>query len=163
MVFTSNEAWQSLHGKSGAETIFEESAYQFPEIEQASALIEKWESIRSVRAEVLRAIEVEREAGRVGSSLQAQATLSTGEAIGSTLLSLGEGLKFVLITSAAKVVVNPALAPTAVEVSITPLTDPKCGRCWHLRSDVGQDNAHPLLCSRCISNLFGSGESRAAA
>ncbi len=163
LVFTANEAWQSLHGKSGAETVFEESAYRFPEIQQASALIEKWESIRSVRAEVLRAIEVEREAGRVGSSLQARATLSTGEAIGSTLLSLGDGLKFVLITSAASVTVNPSVAPTAVEVSITPLTDPKCGRCWHLRPDVGQDKNHPLLCSRCVSNLFGSGESRAAA
>jgi isoleucyl-tRNA synthetase len=163
LVFTANEAWQSLHGKSGPETIFEESAYCFPEIPNASALIEKWESIRDVRAEVLRAIEVEREAGRVGSSLQAQVTLSAGEAIGATLLSLSDGLKFVLITSAASVSINPALAPTAVEVSITPLTDPKCGRCWHLRADVGQDKNHPMLCSRCISNLFGHGESRAAA
>ncbi len=163
LVFTANEAWQSLHQKSKAETIFEESAYTFPEIHDAALLIEKWESIRGVRAEVLRAIEVEREAGRVGSSLQAQATLSAGEAIGSTLLGIGDGLKYVLITSAASVSINPSLAPTEVEVKITPLTDPKCGRCWHLRPDVGQNTAHPHLCGRCVSNLFGSGESRAAA
>jgi isoleucyl-tRNA synthetase len=163
LVFTANEAWQSLHQKSGAETIFEESAYVFPEIAQANALIEKWESIRAVRAEVLRAIEVEREAGRVGSSLQAEATLTAGEDIGKTLLAIGEGLKYVLITSAAKVSIDAGLAPTSVNVSITPLTDPKCGRCWHLRPDVGQDAAHPHLCGRCISNLFGTGESRAAA
>jgi hypothetical protein len=35
----------------------------------------------------------------------------------------------------------------------------KCERCWHYRDDVGLDIAHPTLCGRCTSNLFGSGES----
>jgi isoleucyl-tRNA synthetase len=36
----------------------------------------------------------------------------------------------------------------------------KCERCWHYRDDVGQDPAHPTLCTRCTSNLFGAGETR---
>ena len=40
---------------------------------------------------------------------------------------------------------------------------PKCERCWHYRPDVGHDSAHPGLCTRCTSNLFGAGERRAHA
>ena len=36
----------------------------------------------------------------------------------------------------------------------------KCGRCWHLRADVGSHAAHPELCSRCVSNIEGDGEVR---
>jgi isoleucyl-tRNA synthetase len=36
----------------------------------------------------------------------------------------------------------------------------KCERCWHYRRDVGHDHAHPTLCGRCTSNLFGAGEKR---
>jgi isoleucyl-tRNA synthetase len=39
----------------------------------------------------------------------------------------------------------------------------KCERCWHYRADVGQDAAHPTLCGRCVSNLYGAGETRTVA
>ena len=39
----------------------------------------------------------------------------------------------------------------------------KCERCWHYRADVGASAEHPGLCGRCISNLFGNGETRSAA
>jgi len=39
----------------------------------------------------------------------------------------------------------------------------KCERCWHYRDDVGHDAAHPTLCGRCTSNLYGVGETRAFA
>jgi isoleucyl-tRNA synthetase len=45
-------------------------------------------------------------------------------------------------------------------VAVTPSTAEKCERCWHYRRDVGHDPAHPGLCARCTSNLFGSGEQR---
>jgi isoleucyl-tRNA synthetase len=48
----------------------------------------------------------------------------------------------------------------AVSVAVTPSTHAKCERCWHLRADVGADPAHPALCGRCVSNLFGAGEPR---
>ena len=37
-----------------------------------------------------------------------------------------------------------------------PSAAPKCERCWHYRADVGIDPAHPTLCGRCTSNLFGA-------
>jgi isoleucyl-tRNA synthetase len=74
------------------------------------------------------------------------------------LSSLGDDLKFVLITSVAELMQGDALA-VAVQAS----ADAKCERCWHYRSDVGQDATHPLLCGRCTSNLFGAGEVRTVA
>ena len=67
-------------------------------------------------------------------------------------------LKFVTITSKVTVVDGAELA-----VTVTPSVDTKCERCWHWRSDVGSDTAHPTICGRCTSNLFGTGEVRHAA
>ena len=36
----------------------------------------------------------------------------------------------------------------------------KCVRCWHRREDVGSNPEHPELCSRCVDNVDGPGESR---
>jgi isoleucyl-tRNA synthetase len=44
-----------------------------------------------------------------------------------------------------------------------PSSAAKCERCWHYRDDVGSDAAHPSLCGRCTSNLFGAGETRTVA
>jgi isoleucyl-tRNA synthetase len=51
----------------------------------------------------------------------------------------------------------------ALGVSVRPSSGRKCERCWHWRDDVGHDAAHPTLCGRCTSNLFGAGEVRRAA
>ncbi|HXX10610.1 MAG TPA: zinc finger domain-containing protein, partial [Burkholderiales bacterium] len=66
--------------------------------------------------------------------------------------------RFVLITSGAKLqeVADPAQHKVVVRAS----TNPKCPRCWHYRSDIGWHSAHPQLCGRCISNLYGPGEAR---
>ena len=161
--FTANEAWQDLNGKSAEQTIFELTAHPLPRIEKADTLLAKWAAIRSARAEVLKAIEVEREAGMIGSSLQADVAIRAGNAIGALLQSLGDGLKFVMITSQADVIIDGKLAPDAVDVNVAPLSHAKCSRCWHLRPDVGADPKHPELCGRCVSNLHGSGEVRAIA
>ena len=54
-------------------------------------------------------------------------------------------------------------AGDALGSTVTPLSAPKCDRCWHYRNDVGHDSAHPTLCSRCTSNLYGAGETRKVA
>ena len=56
------------------------------------------------------------------------------------------------------------LAPaTELSIVVTPSNSIKCERCWHYRDDVGADPAHPTICGRCTSNLFGSGEQRTVA
>jgi isoleucyl-tRNA synthetase len=96
--------------------------------------------------------------GGVGSSLQAEVTLTLAAADHELLAALGDDLKFVLITSQATLVQGPELA-----VTVTPSAAVKCERCWHWRDDVGHDRAHPAICGRCTSNLFGAGEMRTVA
>ena len=83
------------------------------------------------------------------------------------LRSLGEELRFVLITSEATVASldeAPAEAYEAEGMSLrivaVPSTSEKCERCWHRRPDVGEHAAHPTLCGRCITNIEGPGEVR---
>ena len=114
--------------------------------------------IRAVREAVNKEIEALRVQGKVGSSLQAEVRIGAPADEHEVLASLGDDLKFVLITSAAAVDRADALA---VQVSASAAA--KCERCWHWRDDVGADAAHPALCGRCTSNLFGSGESRRVA
>jgi isoleucyl-tRNA synthetase len=77
----------------------------------------------------------------------------------SLLQSLGDDLRFVMITSSAHIEPsNDPLKPLSIHVQAS--QNPKCSRCWHHVSDVGADSNHPELCGRCISNLFGAGEDR---
>ena len=103
-----------------------------------------------------KAIEVEREAGNVGSSLQAELTIKVGDTDFAILHSLENDLRFVTITSSA----NIELSNDGLEVLVRGSQYKKCGRCWHHTQDVGSNADHPDLCGRCISNLFGDGDHR---
>ena len=160
--FTAEEAWQVFrHGTGHDETIFTSTYYATPALDHADGLLEKWHEIRTVRAEVTRQLESVRVEGGIGSSLQAEVSISAGGPTLAALQSLDDDLRFVLLTSAATV--TPAPEGGDLLVTVTPSTHAKCERCWHYREDVGADTAHPTLCGRCVSNLFGAGEQRSHA
>ncbi len=160
--FTAEEAWK-IFGPKGSPSIFVET-YCDTRAWDDAALLAKWSRIAAVRAESNRTIEALRAAGRVGSSLQAAVTVKAGPAMVDLLGSLGDDLRFVLITSAAKVLPLAAAADAnEFFVEAEPIAEAKCERCWHYRSDVGHDPAHPGLCRRCSANLFGAGEPRTVA
>ncbi|WP_431097968.1 isoleucine--tRNA ligase [Polaromonas aquatica] len=148
--FTAEEAWK-VFGSS--ESIFMETYAEFPAPD--AALLAKWSRIRELRDAVNKDIEALRADGKVGSSLQANVALEVAAEDHALLASLGEDLKFVFITSAIDLV-----ASQSVNTRVTASSDTKCERCWHYRADVGHDPAHPTICGRCTSNLFGAGEDR---
>jgi isoleucyl-tRNA synthetase len=151
--FTAEEAW-AIAGQS--ESIFLETYSTFGAPDEA--LLAKWTRIREVRDAVNKDIEALRAEGQVGSSLQANVTLTVGPTEHALLASLGDDLKFVFITSAINL-----LAGNEMNIRTTASSAIKCERCWHYRDDVGHDAAHPTLCGRCTSNLYGDGERRAHA
>ncbi len=148
--FTAEEAWQ-IFGDS--ESIFIETYAEFAAPDEA--LLTKWNRIREIRDVVNKDIEALRADGKVGSSLQANVSLQVNADDHELLASLGADLKFVFITSAINLVADSALLASVSTSSAT-----KCERCWHYQDDVGIDPAHPTICGRCISNLFGAGEKR---
>ncbi|MBL8288072.1 MAG: isoleucine--tRNA ligase [Rubrivivax sp.] len=159
--FTAEEAWQVFAPAARrGESIFCETYWSFPEADPNSAgdaalLLAKWARIRELRDGVNKEIENLRTAGTVGSSLQAHVALTLPAADHALLASLGDDLKFVLITSVANLAEGPL---PSIEVQASQAR--KCERCWHWREDVGHDPAHAALCGRCTSNLFGAGETR---
>ena len=151
--FTAEEAWK-VFGTS--ESIFLETYAQLPPADEA--LLAKWARIRDIRDHVNKDIEALRAEGKVGSSLQANVALAAGPDDLALLSSLGDDLKFVFITSAVALAAADATVATVVASNAA-----KCERCWHYRDDVGHDAAHPTLCGRCTSNLYGTGEIRTIA
>jgi isoleucyl-tRNA synthetase len=152
--FTAEEAWRIVH-PADASVFCRTWVDALPVVPDAAALTQKWARILAVRAAVLKELEALRSTGRIGSSLQAEVSVTAPEPEYSALASLGDDLRFVLITSAASVARGDALA-----IAATPSPHAKCERCWHYRADVGADAAHPTICGRCVSNLSGPGEAR---
>ena len=151
--FTAEEAWKVF---DGGDSIFTEtfSTLDAPD----AALLAKWTRVRELRDAVNKEIEALRTAGGVGSSLQANVTVTVPAADHALLATLGDDLKFVFITSVAELQAGDAL-----RIDVTASAAAKCERCWHWRSDVGHDAAHPTVCGRCTSNLYGAGETRTVA
>ena len=158
--FTAEEIWQILYpNQTGKETIFTELFEEIELPDEAPTLLSKWSTLRQFRQEVTKAIELEREVGKVGSSLQAEITILASEKDAHILQSLADDLKYMTITSSAQT--KSALDIGApLQVLVRASAHPKCTRCWHYRADVGLQAEHPHLCGRCFENLFGTGEKR---
>ena len=152
--FTGEEVHAVL-GRSDDDSVFFHTWHALPEQSGEAALLAHWESIRVYRAQVLKELENARSAGQIGSSLQAEVILHVQPETHTLLSSLGDDLRFVLITS--KVELVPA---DENRIMVIASGHTKCERCWHYREDVGSDHAHPHLCGRCASNLHGQGEVR---
>ncbi|HXV12303.1 MAG TPA: isoleucine--tRNA ligase [Burkholderiales bacterium] len=161
--FTAQEVWETLTGREPC--VFEQTWYDFGLPGDAEALRTRWGKLRALRSDVLKRLEELRVAGKIGSSLAGEVELFAKGENRAFLDSFGDDLRFVFITSQARVAdgSHPDAAATAlpeVSLRVTPSARQKCGRCWHYRADVGTDKAHPDLCGRCVSNLFGAGEPR---
>jgi len=163
--FTAEEAWHFLgeqvraQGNTPSDSVFFETYTQWPTATaDSAALLDKWARIRTLRDAVNKEMEAVRTTGAVGSSLQATVQLTVPADDHALLSSLGDDLKFVFITSGIELI-----AGDAMHVSVEASKHQKCERCWHYRDDVGHDTAHPTLCGRCTSNLFGAGETRTCA
>jgi isoleucyl-tRNA synthetase len=156
--FTAEEAWAVLGAAGKTPTGTRESIFMDHYLELTTpdaALLAKWSRIREIRDAVNKDIEALRADGKVGSSLQAQVKLTVGTQDYDLLASLGNDLKFVFITSAIDLTLGDTLSTSASSSDAI-----KCERCWHYRDDIGVDPAHPGICGRCTSNLFGAGEIR---
>jgi isoleucyl-tRNA synthetase len=149
--FTAEELWQ-VFTRDADDSVFFHTLHALPQPEGAAALLAKWDRLRALRAPVLKSIEDLRAAGKVGSSLQAEADLHVNGADHELLTSLGADLRFVLLTSAARV----HRGDGELRIEVAPSAHAKCDRCWHYRPDVNGEG----LCARCETNLHGDGESR---
>ncbi|HKW36940.1 MAG TPA: isoleucine--tRNA ligase [Burkholderiales bacterium] len=147
--FTAEELWRVLTG-SKDDSVFFHTWYPLPGPPGGPEWMAKWQRLRELRAPVRKEIEALRATGKLGSSLQAEADIHADGPDYEALASLENELKFLLITSAARV------HRGAAAVSVAPSVNAKCDRCWHYTPDVDDEG----LCARCRGNLDGPGEGR---
>jgi isoleucyl-tRNA synthetase len=163
--FTAEEVWGFLPGVRN-ESVFLNTWHQFPAGAERVSSID-WPALITLKTDVARDLERLRAAGAIGAPLEAEVAIFAPAAQAGRFAALRDELRFLLITSQAHVVetdMPPAsTVPTSepgVWIEVKPSTEPKCVRCWHLRSDVGSDPRHPELCARCVVNVEGPGEER---
>jgi len=167
--FTAEEVWQHMPGKR-AESVFLETWYDaWPKTAGPDAGMgdEFWKRLLSVREAVSRELEKLRVAGAIGSGLDAEVDLFCEEAWSRELSKLGDELRFITISSYARVRPIGERTPAAVDgeikgvaIAVEPSAHEKCIRCWHHRADVGSVPDHPQLCGRCVENVAAAGEQR---
>jgi isoleucyl-tRNA synthetase len=164
--FTAEEAWAFLPG-TRADSVFHETWHALPEVPAATI---DWNALLALRSDVLRELEKLRDERRIGAPLDARVDVYCVPGERARFAALGAELRFLLITSEARVH-EAARAPAGavpassagnggVWIAVQPSEDPKCVRCWHRRPDVGVDTRHPQLCARCVGNVEGPGEVR---
>jgi isoleucyl-tRNA synthetase len=163
--FTAEELWQYFPGKT-TDSVFLGQWYELPAIPTDTFSDDFWKTIQTVKTAVNKVLEDKRTAKELGGSLEAEVTLYCSDDLLKTLNQLGDELRFVLITSQARL--KPLNESTnavktdvdGLEVFAEKSAHTKCTRCWHHREDVGSHSEHPELCGRCIDNVAGSGEVR---
>ena len=168
--FTADEIWQALPGRDkAAKSVFLTTWHEFPPLPATST---DWDALIALRQAVLRELEKLREAGTIGAPLEAQVDIYALPELAGRYSRVGDELRFLTITAAARVHTVQAAPGDAVAAETGTAVIPglwlkaarsggtKCLRCWHLTEDVGSDASHPELCGRCVGNISGNPEVR---
>lgn len=166
--FTAEEIWQYIPGVSGDSVLLSTWYQDLTPLNNANLMNEEfWEKVHAVRDAVNKEIEAQRNAGKIGSALEAEVTLYCGSSVRPVLEALKNELRFVLITSGARVLPdsNAPLDAVMTEVAglsltVAPTKNAKCERCWHRVADVNANAEYPGICGRCVENVAGKGEVR---
>jgi len=169
MSFTADEIWNYLPGEH-SQYVFTGEWYDglFGLEEHEQMGNDFWDTLLTVRGEVNKVIEQARADKVLGGSLEAAVTLYADSDLMAKLNSLGDELRFVLLTSEA-IVADYAAAGAdtqqsdilkGLKVALRKAEGEKCPRCWHYTTDVGKAAGHEEVCGRCVSNLAGAGEQR---
>jgi isoleucyl-tRNA synthetase len=163
--FTAEEVWSFLPGER-SESVFLSTWHQFPAGAERASEVD-WPAFIALKADVARELERLRAAGAIGAPLEAEVSIFAPPEQAARFAALRDELRFLLITSQARVIEMSTppddAVPTQAEsvwIEVRPSSQPKCVRCWHLRADVGSDPRHPELCARCVVNIEGPGEER---
>jgi isoleucyl-tRNA synthetase len=156
LVFTMEEVWlERFPGDDSSIHLTD-----FPETPKAwldSALAAKWDALRDARRVVTGALEVQRTAKVIGSSLEADPEVFVSPVLAAVLGSVD----FAELCITSGLTIRETAAPEGafaladvpdVAVLFHPAKGAKCERCWKVLPDVGT-HKHPGTCQRCNDAL----------
>ncbi|WP_243372246.1 isoleucine--tRNA ligase [Geotalea sp. SG265] len=154
--FTADEVWRYMPAPA------EESVHlsQFPPFKPENrdeALVERWETIIKVRAEVSKALEQARVQKVIGHSLDAAVALQAPAELGGLLAPYAADLKSIFIVSKAELIENlegesfAAEGIAGLQIKVAAAPGKKCERCWCYDEEIGTDAEHPGICPKCLA------------
>ncbi len=151
--YTAEEAWLIRYPSEDG-SVHRQVFPALPDAWLDAALGAKWERVRRVRRVVTGALEIERAAKRIGSSLQASPQVFVAPEDVEAL----QGIDFaeICITSSIAVEVGEGPADAfrledvkGVAALPRQASGIKCERCWQVLDEVGHVPGHDDLCKRC--------------
>ena len=166
---TAEEAWMHLPKNKDKSIFFNNwSDLDINSLNACNITDTNWNDILEVKKAVSKSLEEKRAQNIIGSSLDADITISCSRDLYNILNALGEELKFIFITSNAFIKnIDENYSENTISINNHKLNieiinsdNKKCERCWHKCKTVGLNKKHKNICFRCISNVFGEGEIR---
>jgi isoleucyl-tRNA synthetase len=114
---------------------------------------EDWLTLRSVRDDVLKALETARTNKLIGTGLEAQVAITASDPVHSLLQRYADHLRYLFIVSAVSLNKGSGNGTSGVHVEVKKADGAKCERCWNYSTHVGEDKTYPSVCERCSAVL----------
>ncbi|MBL7072301.1 MAG: isoleucine--tRNA ligase [Candidatus Omnitrophica bacterium] len=157
--FTTEEVWKLMDfvGKEGSVHMAD-----WPDTDKTSRRSEseelntKWSQILALRDGVMKLLELKRENGLIGSSLEAAVELYSDDSRMREFIKTSETL-FAGIFKVSEVLIAGKVSPEMEDVPgelkikamVTRAAGKKCERCWNFCKTVGENKEFSDLCRRC--------------
>jgi len=111
-------------------------------------LLASWTLLFEIRDDVLGALEEARVAKQIGSSLEAKVTLTAFRETLALLRKYEKDLRYLFIVSQVEL-----RQGNEVSINVSVADGEKCERCWNYSTRVGESEAYPTVCERCVAAL----------
>jgi isoleucyl-tRNA synthetase len=153
--FTADEVWRYMPKRMEESVHLAEFPTMRPE-NRDDALVERWERVIKVRADVSKALEQARVQKVIGHSLDAAVTIAASVDMLEFLSGYASELKSIFIVS--KVELTDTISGECYEaegipgmrIRVTAAPGVKCERCWCYDEEIGSDGEHPTICPKCL-------------
>ncbi len=162
MSFTCEEIWGYLPKIAGREESVHLAHFPSPgeivaegdfKSGEKSNFDENWATLRSVRDEVLKALEEARNNKLIGTGLEAQVLITAPDPLYSVLKRHEGQLRYLFIVSAVSLTEGSGNGASGLRVEVKKADGQKCERCWNYSTRVGEDKNYPTVCERCSAVL----------
>ena len=160
MSFSCDEIWQLLPKVEGRENSVHVSTFLTAAVilkgagEPDATQSADWETLHSVRDQVLKSLEEARNSKSIGANLEAKVRLAASDALYPVLERHKEDLRYLFIVSEVTLERSASGNGTGgLTIEVAKADGSKCERCWNYSTHVGQDREYPTVCERCAPVL----------
>ena len=140
LVFTADEAWEFVPGKSGS---VHQNELKFCPFTLDPDELGKWDWLKLWREQILPELEKARQGKSIGKALEAKVEIVIPQV--QVQYSDKELLRELVNVSHLEIKVGDPIS-----ISVSKADGQKCERCWHWEMEVGANATHPTLCGRCV-------------